>query len=247
MKQNGACIHTGINYGPGAEISYNVIPNPSATYTLGSPTNNFIGSYQKIAYIQGNSQQLVFNPSDGPQIVLSAPTPAVDTINTLISVGSDANILLDKGQWTGTSALAGNYEFGNGLTVPTTSGTQSNFNYYEDTQTHTTDFTGPFTASDIVIKVQRVGNIVNLDIPDILGSVTVNMALTSSTALPVKWRPFSDKIYTLRLLDNATPSHGYLTVTSSGTIGINIFDGSGFTIVAGSNGFKSSSFSYSVV
>jgi hypothetical protein len=86
--------------------------------------------------------------------------------------------------------LKNNLNVGGNVVLPTSEGSASNLNYYEE-GTHSTNWTGIW-ASPIAgnIKYVRIGKVVTLTFPEVLGtSVEGATFVTAVTVLPSRLRP----------------------------------------------------------
>ena len=116
------------------------------------------------------------------------------------------------------AASTGLAAFGAGLTLPTSGGTASTFDYYEElSQTFT--FTNVWAANRSVTgNLIRIGRNVTLVLQSTFAAATAsNIAQqTGGTAIPARFRPAAHTSFIVRVLDNATYIAALMYVRSDG-------------------------------
>lgn len=107
-----------------------------------------------------------------------------------------------------------------GLTLPTTGGTASTLDYYEElSQTFT--FAGVWAANQSVTgKLIRIGRIVNLILPSVYAATnaSANILQTVGTAFPARFRPLVTTSFIVRIADNSTFNPALMYARSDGLI-----------------------------
>ncbi len=132
------------------------------------------------------------------------------------------------------------------LLLPTTGGTPSPLNYYEELTLPVT-YSGPWAVSqNRDIKITRIGRIVTLLFESVLQVATVNINITVTGTIPARFRPQStadsnETWYSIPITDNTIVSTVFMSILNTGAITItHVYSG------AGSSGFNNLSISYSV-
>lgn len=138
-----------------------------------------------------------------------------------------------------------------GLYLPTSGGTPSNLNYYEE-YTFTSNYSGPFNSTSFDIQIIRCGKMVTLLIPAIghAGNLTDGI-VTNATTIPTRFRPVSSQVYNLCIVaQNGTilTTPGMLVISTSGDVLIyKDVNSSTFTASSGYQGMNyGTSISYTV-
>ena len=139
----------------------------------------------------------------------------IDTFqsNNISSLTSNTDLTL-SGVGTGIVNIL------DGIKLPTTGGTQSQFDYYED-GTHNTTWSGiwisPVTGN---ISFIRIGKIVSLYFPDIVAVANISSNFQATTNLPTRLRPTSFISFPVRVKDNGNlqTTVGLMDINSTGNI-----------------------------
>ncbi len=135
-----------------------------------------------------------------------------------------------------------------GLTLPTSGGTASTLNYYEEYSDDSLTFSGIWAAAEVAnIRIIRVGNIVHLYIKGNNDTATTAAVLTLSAALPSRFRPTSSTslYFPIWVYDNATWKAGDITITNAGAVTIAVGFSSNYA-GAGASGYGPINVSYSL-
>lgn len=83
----------------------------------------------------------------------------------------------------------GDLDLNGGIQLPTTSGTKTTLNYYEE-GVFSTAFSGAHTTDIIAIRIVRIGNRVSLYMPvNGIQAASASANLSATVPLPMKWRP----------------------------------------------------------
>jgi hypothetical protein len=209
---------------------------------------------------------LAFNLPISETDVTDATSTSTGSITTLGGI-STAKAIFAGGKITTTNAtgststssgsivtsggvgIAEKLYVGTGVYVPTTGGTQSEWNYFESNQVHTTKFAGPWaSAQNADIKVSRNQTTVTIDFVSLQSAATIASTITMNTVLPSKWRPRNDKRYEISVQDNGTNARGEMLITAA-TGAITIYKDVTLTNFtgAGNTGFYGWSVSYECV
>jgi hypothetical protein len=125
-----------------------------------------------------------------------------------------------------------NVYVGGGVYLPTSGGTASPLNYYEET-THVTKwrkgYDGTLTA-DKTLKLTRIGNIVFCNIPVIVpvanDATTAKELVMIETAVPARFRPSATtKSQFIQIYDATANTMGVPEITDAGVIRVFRYDG----------------------
>ena len=133
--------------------------------------------------------------------------------NTFVSRTTNQNLSLSG---TGTGLV----QITDGLVLPTTGGTASSLDYYEE-GTYTTTFSGPISIlTPQTIKFVRVGSMVTIEQPEISApGINASQRILGDTNAPESIRPSSDVSFVTRDVNNNGPlEFGIWTMTTLGTI-----------------------------
>jgi len=130
----------------------------------------------------------------------------------------------------GGVGINGNEYIGGSLYLPTSGGTQSALNYYEE-YTGTTTFSLIWASGSIVsIYIVRIGAMVNLIIKNFSATTNTssyNHFYNSGTTIPARFCPTSSNPAFKCLIQNGANSlaDGYLTLSSGGLIVVTLISG----------------------
>ena len=108
---------------------------------------------------------------------------------------------------------------GNGLFLPTTGGTATRLDYYEET-THDTRWVipgGTFTASQ-TFNIVRNGKMVVLNIPIFTATPTANGAFVIETAIPTRFRPARESAFVIQVRNGTPAAFGVCILATTGII-----------------------------
>jgi hypothetical protein len=119
--------------------------------------------------------------------------------------------------FSGGLAVGKKIMLGDGIYLPTSGGTASPLNYYEE-YAHTTNFIGSFTASNVVITITRTGRVVCLQWPDILGTSSASQPIASSTVIPARFIPADSKHQIVKVQNLGAKTHGSVVISNTGYI-----------------------------
>lgn len=98
---------------------------------------------------------------------------------------------------------SGNMTLTGGLYLPTSGGTATALNYYEELS-YSTTITGPWASGQsTTMYVTRVGRMINVYITVVSATATVNTYMTITQALPSRFYPASSACYTMVEVRNA--------------------------------------------
>jgi hypothetical protein len=107
------------------------------------------------------------------------------------------------------------------IVFPTSGGTASGLNYYEEKQTHTSNVEGIWAAAQASNPVlTRIGKTVTITMNGAAASANAAAAITLSTVLPTKWRPAVATDQVIRIIDNNTQGAGLAVFDTDGTVTI---------------------------
>jgi len=163
--------------------SYNVdIDTYNSPYTqpcngrLQFTDNNFGANFSYFSKIQGadtNALQRLFQVS---------ADKTVTTFNNILDTTT-----------TGDANFAGTVTIGTGLLLPTSGGTPTLLDYYEE-YIHTTTWSGPITTTgNTTVRIVRIGKNVTIQLPQFTGTGNnTNTKLLMNTNIPTQFRPSSD-------------------------------------------------------
>lgn len=126
---------------------------------------------------------------------------------------------------TGSQTIAGLKNFSTGITLPTSGGTASTLDFYEESSFNLVFDVGMETgANTAAAVVRRIGKIVIMEVAQLLttAGVTTTDWETNSNELPTRFRPASDISLSVRTVNNAVTdsTSSILTITSTGNVGM---------------------------
>jgi hypothetical protein len=106
-----------------------------------------------------------------------------------------------------------------GLVLPTSGGTASNLNYYEEAS-HISKWNipGGSTTADQIFRITRCGNVVVINFPAFNATPTANGFFTSQTAVPARFRPVRDSAFPIQVRDGAPAKFGVCIMSTAGVI-----------------------------
>jgi len=109
---------------------------------------------------------------------------------------------------------------GDGLYLPTSGGTASSLNYYEET-THDTTFTSGGTSATKTLLLKRIGKMVFCRIPNFTLTATGSSVMKTDTAIPSRFR-VSNGIFCNSVIDwnNSTIQTGFAYLEGTGVLEI---------------------------
>lgn len=208
----------------------NAVPN---TWTGTNLFNGNISNGALATFTDGNTNciQIVNAADQTKKLEFALGSNTTSTILTLGTQQSTSQTLLVPNiTTTDTIATLGLSEtfsngitFGNGITLSNaTSGyTPATLNYYE-TGSFTATYSGPYSATPTWTFV-RIGNIVSINIPQQLGTST-SASPFSITGLPARLYPNITITYPVGVENSGSlqSTLGKLTITSTGTVTINL-------------------------
>lgn len=114
-----------------------------------------------------------------------------------------------------------------GITLPTTGGTATQMNAFEEV-THASVFTGPFTSGSITMRVKRINNCVSITFPQIQATATSSAIMTASSAIPTRFRPATEQTFGIRGISGGTIQMITARMQTSGVIRFERIDGTAF-------------------
>lgn len=214
------------------------------------------GGVPLVAQLTGTADQINITNGSG-EITLSTPQDIGTSSNVSFNTVHSLDITDSGGPTTGSMicdggmGIARSLHLGQALFLPTSGGTATGLNYYEET-THTSDFkfaTGGKTITGITINITRIGNIVTISVPNILvTSLTATGVLEAQTKMPSRFIPTNTTRAYSNVSDNGIQSNGIAFINTSTSLTFTLATGAGFLGgVGGSSGCEASSFSYLMV
>ncbi len=125
--------------------------------TQGAQTINDAKVFSNALSISQTFNQLILGTTR--KVTITAPTPATTSrTHTIPDVGANANFIMSEGDQT----LNGTKTFGSGILLPTSGGTPTAFDYYEEYD-HVTTLAGPWTTNpSCTIRFVKIGKTVTL-------------------------------------------------------------------------------------
>ncbi len=217
----------------GADL-YGLLNQRTYTYSTGSTNSFATGAYFSCntavatgASLSAASTLNVAPPvNSGVGTVAAARTLVVSapTIGTTANIATyTANLVVGATYYSTTppasgAIIEGNLTLYSGVLLPTSGGTATLLNYYEElSQTFT--FAGVWAANQSVTgKLVRVGKTVTLIIPFVLVAATASagVAQTAGTAVPVRFRPNVHTSFIVRVYNSGAFIYGLLVVQNDG-------------------------------
>lgn len=147
-------------------------------------TNSVVGDWYFENTVVPNAGFVFGNSTPTEFVTINTTGVTVNSGNVNIPIGSSVNI--NSGAIIASSdgiTIASGF-----LKLPTVGGTPSDLNYYEEID-FVTGFSGALAVSAITFKITRIGNKVYMSTDQFLSSTTVDGVITSTTALPARFRP----------------------------------------------------------
>jgi hypothetical protein len=196
------------------------------------------------------SNQLGFNAYPKSAII-NVPPPATTRNYIVPDVGSDANFVMSEGAQT----INGDKTFGGNIYLPTSGGTASALNYYEEYNTTLPVTSGTFTGTlNSNTKIVREGRMVTLTMQGM--SITSKASgadapfVVASGTIPIRFRPVNDVTIMINIINQAVNVPGTITVLANGGINIYRFNGTsninGFTTGGNTNAFSGCTVAYNL-
>jgi hypothetical protein len=213
------------------------------TLTNGQIVIGKTGALPVAATITGTTNQVNVANGSGtitlstPQDIATTSTPTFSavTTNNISSSGSNNLILTTAGTGVIAALKLVDTSSGVGIKLPTTNGTATTLDFYENTTHSTTFHVGTSgTSASVTIKLTRIGNVVYCRIPATTwtsGTGSGN-TLISDTALPNRYIPSGANPATscASIFDNsALFGNGMILVTTSGIFNIRKSSQASFT------------------
>ncbi len=243
---------------------YGLINQRTYTYNSGATTAYATGAYFSCQTVVNSGASLNFAQT----MVIAAPTKTgVGTIThskglqvTTPTVGTSSNIatytdnLVVGGTYINTTPPAsgaiieGNLTLYSGVLLPTSGGTATLLNYYEEL-TYSMTFTGIWAANQTVsARIVRNGKLVVIMFPSVLATANAAASITTAAGseLPARFRPFQNINMYTRVLSGGASGAGYFVVTTAGAIDVSAsLTGAAFAS-SGNGGFVQTVISYHV-
>lgn len=166
--------------------------------------------------VGGFDYTLVFQDFPSSSCNYNYPFPNVTNCNMLLSEGTQTI--------NGTNSFTSTINANNGILLPTTGGSASNLNFYEEYSFSTT-FTVSSGANSVsyTIRITRCGNVCNIYCPTISmnAGITANNNIISNTAFVSRLRPAAQRVLgRVRISDNGVVTDGLFSVTAGGGLAI---------------------------
>lgn len=172
------------------------------------------------------TNQLVLG--SGNTATINAASLAGNRIYTIPDTSADSSFVMTASDQT----ISGVKTFSSGILLPTSGGTPSSLDYYEQ-GTHASTFTGgTFTSGTITLNFTRVGNVVTMRWPAIQGAATAN--IVNNTALPTRLRPGTVQAFTIQGQANSSITPIQVSVGTTGILTFSPSTGGAFSL--GTNG-----------
>jgi hypothetical protein len=136
---------------------------------------------------------------------------------------------------TGTSTLGGNVTVvqGASLYLPSTGGTGSALNFYQDNYIFDSSMSGPFSLGQVTFraKAARVGKNVTLSMDQVDSAADTATFISITGALDAAFRPAANKELPIIVINGGASANGTLSITSAGVLTINgpLSSGGNFT------------------
>jgi len=123
---------------------------------------------------------------------------------------------------TNTTNLTATNVNATSILLPTTGGTPTSLNYYEE-YSQNVDFKGsgpgPIAGTQtVLINIVRAGKLVTMNLAGFIaaGNGSVGFLTSASTPLPARFRPAANQVYMIRVLDGTINAAGELIFQSGG-------------------------------
>lgn len=142
-----------------------------------------------------------------------ARSPSIEYLSTVDSTSASTGACVVGGGF----GVGKKMYVGTGVYLPTTGGTASSLNYYEE-YTHTTDIAGCYASSNFNFYITRIGRIVTMHYSTLTGTYSVGQPLNASTALPTRFRPSATATSMVHGQNNGSQLTCTLIVYADGTI-----------------------------
>jgi hypothetical protein len=129
--------------------------------------------------------------------------------------------------------------FNIGATFPTTGGTATQLNYYENTTHSTTFTTAGVTSASQTLQLTRIGNKIIIRIPALTIAIAGPGTCVSNTALPTRYRPAAIVQWAEVVQDVGVNVYGRFQITTGGIFNIGV-GAAGGNFAIGNSGWQSS-------
>jgi len=194
------------------------------------------------ARLTNTSSQLVLGT--GNTLTISGLVPLASRTYAIPDAGANCSFFLTQG----TQTISGNTTFVGYMLLPTSGGTPSQFNYYEEYSFSAT-YSGIWAASQLgTVNVVRVGKTVTISLPNISATANAASVISDNSLLPARFRPTNGSFnyQIIPGVDNGTNKSLYVTINAStGQMQISVLGGN--FAGSGTSGFFSNSISYTVL
>lgn len=196
-----------------------------------------------------------FDTSDPPRFGMTKKSGFIAKLThgsatTFAIARSSTNDIAATGTFTDELVIdtSGQVTLGVGLFLPTSGGTATLLNYYEEL-TYSMTFTGIWAANQTVsARIVRNGKLVVIMFPSVLATANAAASITTAAGseLPARFRPFQNINMYTRVLSGGASGAGYFVVTTAGAIDVSAsLTGAAFAS-SGNGGFVQTVISYHV-
>jgi hypothetical protein len=139
---------------------------------------------------------------------------------------------------------------GSGIMLPTTGGTATPLNYYEE-YNHVTTFTGANNSPPLTLKITRIGRQVTVTCPGHWGAGTAATFFTMTTPFPARFRhsltALAPQITPMIVAYNGAHTPGLVQINTDGTLNIYPFVANfNYTVTASDTGFRAWTVSWNI-
>lgn len=143
---------------------------------------------------------------------LTSPAPSASRTYTIPDAGGNTSFVMGAGNQT----INGTKTFGSGILLPTSGGTPSSFNYYEEYNS-TLTFSSGLSAPQIVnVYITRVGRMVNMVLEGFELASTGLTFLFPSPGIPPRFSPSQIIYMSFRVINTSTTAIGSISVHPGG-------------------------------
>lgn len=198
-------------------VGNGTVTAPSLSFTNSTSTGLYSEASNTLDVTAGGTKTLKFTTAATTSTVPVLFTQVTDSSSTTTgSLICSGGVGIAKSLYVGT-----------GIFLPTTGGTPSALNYYEE-YTHTSQMTGIWaSAQNLTLSIVRMSKLVRIIVYSTVATANTASFITVTTPLPSRFYPVSDVYGVVFNTNNGATSFGTMWIDTSGNIKIYCTNSSG--------------------